>query len=88
MCKSADIDVTPSRRKSNLGVVSIPAFLWNATKNPPKQQSTCKGFLYLTAILDNDSISSQTQWGKLGKDPTMHIVFLFIFFLTKFKSTW
>ena len=88
LCKSADIDVTPGKRKSNLGVSVIPALSWNATKNPPKQQSTCTGILYFIPSFDNCSISSETQWGKLGKEPTKHIVFFDIFFFTKFKSIW
>jgi len=81
LCKSADIDVTPGKRKSNLGVSVIPALSWNTTKNPPKQQSTCTGILYFIPSFDNCSISSETQWGKLGKEPTKHIVFFVIFFL-------
>ena len=75
LCKSAEIEVTPGSRKSNFGVVRIPARSWKATRNPPKQQSTWTGILYFKPISDNPSISSHTQWGKLGKEPTKHIVF-------------
>jgi len=38
--------------------------------NPPKQQSTWTGILYLTPKADIASISSDVPYGKLGNDPT------------------
>lgn len=57
MCVSADILVTPGKLKSNNGNWK-PACGINAAINPPKQQSTWTGILYLRPNADIASISS------------------------------
>ena len=57
LCWSQEIDVTPSRVKSNFPK-STPWSLAKIAVNPPKQASTCNPIFFLFAMAANYSIGS------------------------------
>lgn len=79
--------MTPGSLKSHGGNLK-PALSINGIKNPPKQASTWRGILYLTAILDNSSIGSIDPIEKHGAEPAIFYwkSFFFIILLTSFKK--
>lgn len=73
LCVSADILVTPGRRKSK-GFIGYPAFSMNGKMNPPKQQSTWTGTWYVLPKAAICSIPSIIPWGNWGAEPTSYII--------------
>lgn len=86
LCWSQEIEVTPSKVKSNLPK-STPWSLANTAVNPPKQASTCNPIFFLFAIPANYSIGSYVPYGKLGNEPTIQTVLLSILLFRSFTST-
>ena len=70
MCVSQLIEVTPGSLKSN-GGNSKPALFINGIKNPPKQASTWRGILYLTAMSDRSLMGSIDPIEKQGAEPAI-----------------
>jgi len=64
LCVSTLIDVTPGRRKSKPPISTHgdgkPAFARQGMRKDPKQQSTCRGILYVVASLLSAGILSTT----------------------------
>src|ERR1700733_5242104 len=75
LCVSQLMLVTPLSLKSKSSV-SKPALSRKGTRNEPRQQSTCRGILRLSASLESADMSSMMPCGKLGADPTMRMVLL------------
>src|SRR5258708_38120280 len=74
LCRSAEIDATPGRRKSNAGI-GRPISAANGAIQPPTHASTCSQMPRATASSDKAAIGSMVPQEKHGTEPTSIMVF-------------
>jgi hypothetical protein len=74
LCRSAEMERTPGKRKSKCGVAR-PMRVKKGAIQPPTQASTCSHVPVSMARRLSSSIGSMTPCGKHGAEPTSAIVF-------------